>query len=277
MKQTVTIIKALADPGRLRIVMQLLTQDELCVCQITELLGFTAATVSRHISILSAAGVLTGRKAGNWVYYRLATGLSHHLIEWLRAVAVDSSLVREDSQRILAILDSCPSPVSTDRKVGSVNQKANLPKVLFLCTGNSCRSQMAEGWARYLLSGVLTPYSAGTQPHVLDPLAVRVMSEAGVDISSHKSKGLFALKGYTFDLVVTVCDSAAETCPIFHEATTVIHQSFQDPPRLAVGMTDQEQILDCYRRVRDEIRAFVETLPLKLKEIGEQYNVEERT
>ncbi len=134
-------------------------------------------------------------------------------------------------------------------------------KVLFLCTGNSCRSQMAEGWARHLKRGRIEPYSAGVATHGLNPLAVRVMAEAGVDISGHRSKHVDDLNEIRFDCVVTVCDNAHESCPVFPGAPRVKHVGFDDPPRLARQASSEEEALGHYRRVRDEIRAFVETLP----------------
>ena len=134
-------------------------------------------------------------------------------------------------------------------------------KVLFLCTGNSCRSQMAEGWARHLKGDVIEPYSAGIEPHGLDPRAVRVMAEAGVDISGHRSKHVEELKDVQFDYVVTVCDQAHESCPLFPGRTKVIHVGFDDPPRLAQDSKNEQEALGHYRRVRDEIRRFVESLP----------------
>jgi arsenate reductase len=134
-------------------------------------------------------------------------------------------------------------------------------KILFLCTGNSCRSQMAEGWAKKLKSDVIEPYSAGIETHGLNPNTVKVMAEAGVDISSHRSKHLNEVKDIDFDFVVTVCDNAREHCPIFPGKTRLIHAGFDDPPRLAENAKTQEEALNCYRRVRDEIKDFVETLP----------------
>lgn len=134
-------------------------------------------------------------------------------------------------------------------------------KVLFLCTGNSCRSQIAEGWARALYAERLEPYSAGTAPGRLDPLAVRVMREVGVDLSSHRAKNLDELGGTEFDCVVTVCDKANESCPVFPGGVEHLHVGFDDPPRLAAGAANEQEALGHYRRVRDEIRAFVETLP----------------
>jgi len=139
-------------------------------------------------------------------------------------------------------------------------------KVLFLCTGNSCRSQMAEGWARHLKGDVVEPYSAGIETHGLNPNAVKVMAEAGVDISGHRSKHLDEVRGIPFDYVVTVCDNAHESCPLFPGRTKVIHVGFDDPPRLAKGAKSEEEALSHYRRVRDEIRRFVESLPESLAE-----------
>ncbi len=134
-------------------------------------------------------------------------------------------------------------------------------KVLFLCTGNSCRSQMAEGWARALMGDVIDAYSAGIATHGLNPSAVKVMAEAGVDISGHQSKLLNSLRDVAFDVVVTVCGHAHETCPVFPARARVVHVGFDDPPRLAAALETEEEQLAVYRRVRDEIRAFVETLP----------------
>ncbi|MBN1675421.1 MAG: arsenate reductase ArsC [Kiritimatiellae bacterium] len=135
------------------------------------------------------------------------------------------------------------------------------PKILFLCTGNSCRSQMAEGWARHLRADRLEAYSAGIAPRALDPRAVKVMHEAGVDISAHRAKHVDALADVAFDCVVTVCGHAQEHCPVFPRATRVVHVGFDDPPKLAAGAPTEDERLAPYRRVRDEIRAFVEGLP----------------
>ena len=134
-------------------------------------------------------------------------------------------------------------------------------KILFLCTGNSCRSQMAEGWARTLKGDSIEPYSAGIETHGLNPDAVRVMAEAGVDISGQRSKHVDELRGVPFDCVVTVCGHAHRHCPLFPGKATVVHVGFDDPPRLAAGAAGEEERLAPYRRVRDEIREFVRGLP----------------
>lgn len=137
-------------------------------------------------------------------------------------------------------------------------------KILFLCTGNSCRSQMAEGWARYLKSDVIEAYSAGIEKHGINPHAGKVMAEAGVDISSQYSKTPQELGAIPYDFVITVCGNAQENCPIFLGKAKVIHVGFEDPPKLTKHLPDGEEKLAVYRRVRDEIRQFVETLPASL-------------
>lgn len=140
-------------------------------------------------------------------------------------------------------------------------KKGRRLKVLFLCTGNACRSQMAEGWARALKGDIIEPYSAGVAPCYVHPLAERVMREAGVDISSQYSKHVDDLAGIPFDFVVTLCDYADAVCPLWPGRGRRIHRPFFDP----VGAKgDQDKVLDLFRAVRDEIRAFVEGMPRNL-------------
>ncbi len=136
--------------------------------------------------------------------------------------------------------------------------------VLFLCTGNSCRSQMAEGWTRHLKGDVIESYSAGIETHGLNPNTVQVMGEVGVDISGHRSQHIDEFEDIVFDYVVTVCGHANENCPILPRRTKVVHVGFGDPPKLAAEVEGQEEKLDCYRRVRDQIKTYVETLPESL-------------
>lgn len=144
-----------------------------------------------------------------------------------------------------------------------------LPKklnVLFLCTGNSCRSQMAEGFARAFKSDVINAYSAGIETHGMNPNAVRVMGEAGIDITTQSSKTTAAVREVPFDYVVTVCGHANETCPTFlSERAKIVHVGFEDPPKLAKTAKTEEEALNHYRRVRDEIAAFIRTLPEALE------------
>lgn len=134
-------------------------------------------------------------------------------------------------------------------------------KILFLCTGNSCRSQMAEGWARFLKSDVIEAWSAGIETHGMNPNVVKVMAEAGVDISNQYSKHLNEVKHIPLDWVITVCDNANESCPVFPGKVKRFHISFDDPPRLMKNAKTEEEALSHYRRVRDEIREFVNKLP----------------
>ncbi|CAG1064610.1 Arsenate reductase (Thioredoxin) [uncultured bacterium] len=146
-------------------------------------------------------------------------------------------------------------------------QGLNKKKLLFLCTGNSCRSQMAEGWAKNLLFDSVEAYSAGTNPKGMDPRAIKVMLEAGVDIAGQHSKHIDELGKIEFDLVLTLCGDANDNCPIFPGKAKVMHFGFEDPPRLAKGASSEEDALGYYRRVRDEIREFVTRLPEILKNI----------
>ncbi len=138
--------------------------------------------------------------------------------------------------------------------------------VLFVCTGNSCRSQMAEGWARHLKQGIIEPYSAGIKLSPLNGTAVEVMAEAGVDISRHRPKLVDELRGIDFDYVVTVCDSANEACPVLRGKAKRRHVGFEDPPRLASEAKTEAEALQVYRRVRDKIQAFIEGMPENLEQ-----------
>jgi arsenate reductase len=138
--------------------------------------------------------------------------------------------------------------------------------ILFLCTGNSCRSQMAEGWTRHLHGGRFEVYSAGLEPKGLDPRAVLAMGEVGVDISRHKSKHVRDLGDIEFDYVITVCGHADEHCPVFPGPTKKIHVGFEDPPQLARDARTEEEALGHYRRIRGEIRDFIRTLPQFLEQ-----------
>ncbi len=140
------------------------------------------------------------------------------------------------------------------------------PRVLFLCTGNSCRSQMAEAWARQLWPGQLEVASAGIERHGLNPLAMQVLAEAGVATAKLFSKTIDELPSQDFDWAITLCDHAHESCPLFPGRVRVLHHGFDDPPRLAAGAATAEEAIDHYRRVRDEIRAFTEGLPTRLRQ-----------
>lgn len=139
----------------------------------------------------------------------------------------------------------------------------NRPQVLFVCTGNSCRSQMAEAWAKVLRSRDFDSYSAGTRPQGVNPRAALVMAEVGVRLDGARSRSVRDLVGVNFTHVVTVCDAARESCPVLPGTLLRLHRSFDDPPALAEGATSEAQALEPFRRVRDEIRRFIEELSLE--------------
>ena len=184
---------------------------ELCVCQITELFGLAASTISKHLSILYQAGLVDSRKEGRWIFYALPA--QRGLAGRPRSHSLGGQVARQGP----AHGRRCRAPQESAGHGPRGIMQAPMPKlkILFLCTGNSCRSQMAEGWARHLKSDVLEPYSAGIEKHGLNPHAVKVMAEAGVDISKHYSKTLADIGPVQFDYVVTVCGHASEHCPIF--------------------------------------------------------------
>ncbi|MCU0846473.1 MAG: arsenate reductase ArsC [Spirochaetes bacterium] len=134
-------------------------------------------------------------------------------------------------------------------------------KILFLCTGNSCRSQMAEGLARHLKGTEIEPFSAGTEPQTIDPLAVEAMNEIGIDISGQRAKHVDEIIDTAFDIVVTLCGNARETCPVFPGPARIIHRGFEDPPALGTAAKTREEAMAHYREVRDEIKKFINTLP----------------
>ena len=125
---------------------------------------------------------------------------------------------------------------------------------------------MAEAWAHRSKGDVIESYSAGTEPKGVDPRAVKAMAEVGIEISGYRSKSVLDLPDVEFDYVITLCDDAQQSCPFFPAKTAIIHHGFDDPPTLAEGTSDEEEAMGLYRRVRDEIRAYVETLPDSLEE-----------
>lgn len=127
-------------------------------------------------------------------------------------------------------------------------------KVLFICTHNSARSQMAEGLLNHYFNDSYIGFSAGTKPTIVNPIAIEVMKEIGIDISKHRSKSVLEFKGEKFDYVITVCDSAKENCPFFPGAKEYIHQSFEDPSSFE---GNYEEKLNKFRKVRDEIKNFI--------------------
>ena len=132
---------------------------------------------------------------------------------------------------------------------------SNKKKILILCTGNSARSQMAEGLLKHITQNEYDIFSAGTKPSIVRPEAIKVLAEIGIDISTNRSKSVDEFVDKEIDYVLTVCDNAKETCPYFPAKTKVIHHSFDDPP--AIGEADEETTLKIFRRVRDEIKIYL--------------------
>ena len=146
--------------------------------------------------------------------------------------------------------------------MSQVNKKVN---ILFLCTGNACRSQIAEGWARHLKGDVIKAFSAGIRPIGVSRRAIKVMAEAGIDISMYRSKHIDEFSDIDFDYVVSLCDNASKNCPIFGGKAKVIHKPFNDP-YFASGT--EKEIMAVFRKVRDDIKAFIETMPECLEELA---------
>ncbi|MBN1698369.1 MAG: arsenate reductase ArsC [Spirochaetales bacterium] len=204
------------------------------------MIGSDLSTTSKHLSILKNAVIIQERKGRPSAIHFDADCCRVHRV------------CHQDEYETRSIVFERRKPKVSGKK-----------RILFLCTGNSCRSQMAEGFARALKDDLIEAYSAGIETHGLNPLAVRVMAEAGIDISGQKSKNVleFFNNNIEFDYVITVCDHARESCPVYPAKTRLIHKGFDDPPALAETAKTEEEALEHYRRVRDEIRTFVETLP----------------
>jgi arsenate reductase len=228
-RDVAALAKALANPARVKILRHLGTMQASTCGDLVRELGLAQATVSQHLKVLKAAGLVRGLANGPSTAYGLERSALLPLHGWMGSLAE-----------------------------GSVERKKT---VLFLCTGNSCRSQMAEGWARALRGDRIEAFSAGLVAHGQNARAIQVMAEAGVDISRQPSKALASLGDQAFDVVVTVCGHADEHCPVFPGLTRRIHHGFDDPPKLAQASKTEEEALRAYRRVRDQIKAFVLTLP----------------
>ena len=224
-------LKIIADSNRLQILC-LLKDGERCVCDILKSLSLPQNLVSHHLKVLRDAGLVNKRKDGRWAHY---------------------SLNESKISSLNALYDK------TFRK-GAL-------KVLFLCTGNSSRSQIAEGLTNALLDGRIEAHSAGIEAQGVNPFAAQVMAEIGIDISKQHSKTIDKLAGISFDYVITLCDNAKSTCPVFPTAVKTLHQGFEDPALIKKG--SKELKLKTFRRVRDEIKDFITELPKIIKELNE--------
>jgi arsenate reductase len=225
MREILAITKALSDENRLRILM-CLEDTTLCLCHITEIVGLAPSTVSKHLQVLSEAGLLTSRQDGRWRYYRWAeregTRAAKRALQWVREGLAHDPTKAEDAQKRAIALQNSPAPCPQEPK----------PRVLFLCTGNSCRSQMAEGLLRKHAGGMFEVFSAGLEPREISPLAVEVMDEVGVNIRGQRSKSVMEFLGKThFGYLITVCSEAESRCPIFPGVSNRLHWPVEDPER----------------------------------------------
>lgn len=136
---------------------------------------------------------------------------------------------------------------------GAANKQTNMKKVLVLCTGNSCRSQIAEGYLKYFAAGKAEIYSAGVETHGVNPRAIATMKEDGIDISDHTSNNMDEYRDIPFDYVITVCDNARERCPFFPSSAQKFHHNFPDPAK-ATGT--EEEVMAQFRAVREQIKEY---------------------
>jgi arsenate reductase len=245
-------IKLLAHPERLRI-LDVLRRETECVCHLEALLGKPQPYVSQQLRVLREAGLIQNEQIGHNVYYRLA---DREVAGWLAQILGPAD---GDHPEIMpykrAISCDCPKCGEKDDRGerGTSAEPAGIKKVLILCTGNSCRSQMAEGLINARLTG-FEAYSAGPRPTgYVHPKVIEVMNELGIDLSSNQTKHLDRFHGQRFDYVITVCNSARENCPVWlGEAGRRVHLGFDDP---AEATGSDEEITAEFRRVRDEIAA----------------------
>jgi ArsR family transcriptional regulator len=227
------VLKLLADDTRWRLINELRRSDRQAGELVTQLQQ-PQNLVSYHLGLLREAGLVQMRRSdadARAVYYHLDVA----------ALKAGLKQIGSDIQLFGSPIKSAPVQAA----------------VVFLCTGNSARSQMAEGWLRHLSSGGVSVRSAGTQPRSLHPLAVQVMAEAGIDIGYHQAKGLETLTGVELDVVVTVCDLAREQCPEWPQHSTQLHWSIPDPVRVR---SSQEAQAQAFRAARDDLRYRVESL-----------------
>jgi len=263
MDEAVELFRALGDQARLRIISLLLAQkEEACVCELVDALRIPQYQVSRQLSLLRHAGLVTGQKRGTWVYYGIRSdlpALARAILDCL-AAHLPSETTRADRQRFKRRLSLrrdgvCIIGYEPGRPFReSIPVVQAMKRVLFVCTHNSARSQMAEALLRHHGGDRFEAFSAGTEPRSLHPFAVRVMAEIGVDISEQLSKSVDQFVDEPFDFVITVCDQAGEACPLFPGAIEQLHWSFSDPS--AVEGSEEER-LEAFHRVRDEIAARV--------------------
>ena len=244
MKEIVDIASALGDKSRLRILL-CLKDSTLCLCHLTEILGLAGSTVSKHLSLLESAGLIESQPDGKWKFYRWVENgdgkCASEALAWVRHHAGADGQAKDDASKravVLARLNSfCPPEPRT--------------RVLFLCTGNSCLSQMAEGLLRAMAGRRFEVYSAGVDPKPVAELTRQVMREIGIDIEGQRPKSVMDFLGREhFGHLITVCERANGLCPIFPGVGNRRHWPLPDPSEVE---GTEEVRLDAFRTTRDEL------------------------
>lgn len=239
MRELIRVFKALSDETRIRL-LKLLQQRELCVCELMQALNMTQPRVSRNLRILKDAGLVKDRREGLWVHYSLDESsfnvFAGQMLKLLKDWLNDDETVNKDMENL--------------KKAVRLSAKDKV-QVLFICTGNSARSQIAEGLLRMQAQDMADVYSGGTEPQKdVHPLAKKVMEEHGIDLSLHYAKGLDRFLNKKFDIIVTVCDKARQTCPIFPGNAIRYHWNLDDPSAVE---GNEEKRLSVFRKTFEEI------------------------
>ncbi len=243
-EKVVAIAQALSDPHRLRI-LKCLDGSALCLGHFAQILGLTQSTISKHLHVLLEAGLLTSWQEGRWRYYRWAGEEAgkcvQDILRWVSQSLADVPVVVDDAARRAIALEKVAAPSPSVAK----------PRVLFLCTGNSCRSQMAEALLRKHAGDQFEIYSAGLSPKPIAAETFIVMREIGVDIDGQRPKSVMEFLGREhFGYLITVCANAEAQCPIFPGASFRLYWPFEDP---AEAKGTLEERLTKFREVRDQI------------------------
>lgn len=270
-KELADYLKIISDENRLKILC-MLKDGERCVCEIYEPLSLPQNLISHHLKVLKAANLVHSKKQGKWIHYKINEKKLKKLNDLYLALLKQNPENRrshgqchsedpnvtsgnEESRNELRSFADAQDDILNTEKI----------KILFLCTGNSARSQIAEGWTKTLKGKQIEAYSAGVEVQGLNPLAVEVMAESGVDISNQRSKLVDEVMKISFDYVITLCDNAKTTCPVFPGKVKVVHVSFSDPAKVK-GL--QSLKLQAFRQTRDKIKEFISNLHDVLKELN---------
>jgi arsenate reductase len=238
------VAKALSDQIRIRILASI-AEDPLNLQQLTQMFGLAPSTMSKHLSLLEGANLILAQRVGKWRYFHAANSaedpIADGALRWVAAGSAADPVLKSDAARRAVALTLKPAPAP----------KGDREKVLFLCTANACRSQMAEGILRQYGGHRFEVFSAGVAPRPIPPLTVEVMREIGVDIGRQKPKSVMTLIGRKhFDYLITVCPVAETQTPVFPGVTRRVHWPMDDP--LEASGSKQAR-LAVFRRVRDEL------------------------